>query len=309
MVAYGERVSALAAALLLSVFCRSGKTVFPRAPVILISIDTLRADHLPDYGYADVETPALRALRKDSILYENAYSHVPLTLPSHAALLTGLLPYENGVRDNVGFRLSPSHQTLAVLLRSRGYATGGSVSSYLLRGETGISTGFDFYDDELEHNTVERPGTVSEARLERWLESASASGRPVFAFLHLYEPHTPHAPPEPFRTRYAGHLYDGEIAASDVIVGSLLDFLKRKNLYEPAIVIVLSDHGEGLGDHGEEEHSVFLYREDIRVPLFVKLPGSRLAGRKMSAPVALTDVFPTVTALLGIKAPVNVRLQ
>nr|MDQ2970951.1 sulfatase-like hydrolase/transferase [Acidobacteriota bacterium] len=276
---------------------------FPRAPVILISIDTLRADHLPDYGYRGVETPHLRALRKDSVLYENAYTHVPLTLPSHAALMTGLLPYSNGVRDNGGFRLSTSHQTLASLLKSQSYATGASVSSYLLRKETGIASGFDFYDDELERNAVERPGTVSEERLERWMESESSAGRPVFAFLHLYEPHTPYAPPEPFRSQYAGRLYDGEIAASDAIVGRFLDFLKKRKLYDPAILIVLSDHGEGLGDHGEEEHSVFLYREDIRVPLLLKLPGSRLAGKTVRVPVALTDVFPTVVTLLDLERP------
>jgi arylsulfatase A-like enzyme/Flp pilus assembly protein TadD len=303
MAAFSRRISTLAAALLLSVSCRSGKTVFPHAPVILISIDTLRADHLPDYGYGGVETPNLRALRKDSILYENAYSQAPLTLPSHAALLTGLPPYQNGVRDNTGFRLAPSRETLASLLKSQGYATGGSISSYLLRGETGISTGFDFYDDELERNAVERPGMVSETKIEQWIESESSARRPVFAFLHLYEPHTPYAPPEPFRTRYADRLYDGEIAASDAIVGRLLNFLKRKNLYDPAIVIVLSDHGEGLGDHGEEEHSVLLYREDIRVPLFLKLPGSRMAGKMIRTPVALTDVFPTVVSLVGLEVP------
>jgi len=274
--------------------------------VILISIDTLRADHLPDYGYRGVETPSLRGLRKDSILYENAYSHVPLTLPSHAALLTGLLPYQNGVRDNIGFRLSSSHQTLAGLLKAQGYATGAAVSTFVLRGERGLAAGFDVYDDHLKQN-MERPGVQTETKLEQWMESESASGRPVFAFLHLYEPHTPYAPPEPFRTRYASHPYDGEIASSDAILGRLLGFLKRKNLYEPAIVIVLSDHGEGLDDHGEEEHGVLLYREDLRVPLFVKLPGSRRAGQRISAPVALTDVFPTVAALLGIEVPGDVR--
>ncbi|MEP6994739.1 MAG: sulfatase-like hydrolase/transferase [Acidobacteriota bacterium] len=306
----GRAIATAAAVLLLCGSCRSGKKTYPGAPVILISIDTLRPDHLPDYGYRDVQTPHLSALRKDAILYQNAYSHVPLTLPSHAALLTGLLPYENGVRDNVGFRLSSSHPSLATLLKAHGYATGAAVSTYLLRRETGIAAGFDFYDDHLEPDAVERPGGQAEESLERWLDSPSASGAPVFAFLHIYEPHAPYAPPEPFRSRYAKQPYDGEIAASDAIVGRLLDFLKKKNLYDAAIVIVLSDHGEGLNDHGEEEHSVFLYREDIRVPLLVKLPRSRSAGRTIAAPVALTDVFPTVAALLGIDtgAPPRVDL-
>ena len=299
----------LLAVLLLAASCRS-KERFPNAPVILISIDTLRADHLPDYGYKGVETPSLQALRKDAILYDNAYSHVPLTLPSHAALLTGLLPFENGVRDNVGFRLSSKHPTLASLLKAQGYATGAAVSTYLLRGERGIGAGFDLYDDHLEklnEGVTERSGYEAEAALEKWLESSPSSGNAVFAFLHLYEPHTPYEPPEPFKTRYASAPYDGEIAAADAVVGRFLAYLKKKNLYDPAIVIVLSDHGEGLNDHGEEEHSVLLYREDIRVPLFVKLPGSRLAGKTIAAPVALTDVLPTVAMLVGMPVPAGLH--
>jgi len=305
----GKGYIAWIAALLLTASCRGGKT-FPHAPVILISIDTLRSDHLPDYGYKGVETPSLQAFRKDSILYERAYSQVPLTLPSHAALFTGLPPYENGVRDNIGFRLSPSHQTLAALLKASGYATGAAVSSYLLRGERGIGAGFDSYDDRIEkvdQGVTERAGMQTEAALEQWIDSETGSGSLLFAFLHLYEPHTPYDPPEPYKTRYAGRLYDGEIAAADAIVGRLLAYLKKKNLYDPAIVIVLSDHGEGLNDHGEEEHSVLLYREDIQVPLYLKLPGSRSAGKTITAPVALTDVFPTVAALVGIPVPASVH--
>ena len=302
----GSLLGGLFAAGLLSTVSCGSKEHFPNAPVILISIDTLRADHLPDYGYKGVETPSLQALRKDSILYKNAYSHVPLTLPSHAALLTGLLPFENGVRDNVGFRLSSKHPTLATLLKAKGYATGAAVSTYLLRSERGIGAGFDLYDDRVEklnEGVTERDGYDAEAALEKWLDANRASKNPVFAFLHLYEPHTPYLPPEPFKTRYASQPYDGEIATADAIVGRFLAFLKKSNLYEPAIVIVLSDHGEGLNDHGEEEHSVLLYREDIQVPLFIKLPGSRLAGKTVAAPVALTDVLPTVASLVGMPVP------
>jgi arylsulfatase A-like enzyme/tetratricopeptide (TPR) repeat protein len=288
--------------------CRS-RDVFPKAPVVLVSIDTLRADHLPAYGYHDVETPAIDALARDSILFEDAIAQVPLTLPSHASLFTGLLPFQNGVRDNVGYRLSRQYPTIASYLRARGYATGGAVSAFVLDHSTGIAEGFDSYDDAIEaHESgeaigeVQRPGREAERSLERWL-SARPAGKPFLVFLHLYEPHTPYAPPEPFASRYAKHPYDGEIAAADAVLGKFLSFLKGKGIYDGSLVILVSDHGEGLGDHGEDEHGIFLYREAIRVPLLVKLPGSAQAGRRMSRPVALLDVFPTVCRIVGAEPP------
>jgi choline-sulfatase len=267
-------------------------------PVILISVDTLRADHLPAYGYKGVETPALDALRRDSILYENAYAHVPLTVPSHAALLTGLLPFANGVRDNSGFRLAPSILTIAGALKTAGYATGAAVSTFALRRDRGLASGFDFYDDEL---SDERPGVETAARLERWIDGAG--DRPLFAFLHVYEPHAPYAPPEPFRSRYAARPYDGEIAAADAAVGGFLEHLKKRGLYRRALIVFLSDHGEGLNDHGEDEHGVFLYREAIRVPLFVRRPGGEEAGSVVGAPVGLVDVFPSIARAAGVAVP------
>ena len=269
-----------------------------RPPIVLISVDTLRADHLPAYGYRAVETPSIDALRRDAVLYENAYTHVPLTVPSHAVLLTGLLPYQNGVRDNAGFRLAPSIETLASALKVRGYATGAAVSSFALRRDRGLAAGFDFYDDEV---SDERPGTDTAARLERWIDSSA--GRPVFAFLHLYEPHAPYSPPEPFRSRYAARPYDGEIAAADAAVGGFLEFLKKRGLYSRALILFVSDHGEGLNDHGEEEHGVFLYREEIRVPLLIKRPAAANAGQSVAAPVGLVDVFPSVAQEAGFPVP------
>lgn len=287
--------------------CRRDAAVFPKAPVILIVVDTLRADHLPVYGYKDVETPALDALAKDSIVFDNALSHVPLTLPSHAALFTGLLPFENGVRDNLAYRLSKDHTTLATLLRNRGYATGGAISAVVLEKATGIGEGFDFYDDALEIRNlaeamghVQRSGGSTERLLEGWIEKQSLD-KPLFAFLHLYEPHSPYEPAEPFHSRYASRPYDGEIAATDAIVGDFLRFLKSKGLYDRALVVFLSDHGESLGAHREGEHGIFLYRDTTRVPLFVKLPESARAGNRVSVPVGIVDVFPTVLAVLGEK--------
>jgi choline-sulfatase len=149
---------------------------------------------------------------------------------------------------------------------------------------------------------VQRSGAVTEELLERWI-GEQPPDKPVFAFLHLYEPHSPYEPPEPFKSRYAHRPYDGEIAAADAIVGRFLGFLKSKQIYDKAIVVFLSDHGEGLGDHGEDEHGIFLYREALRVPLFVKLPGGARAGERIGSPVGLVDVFPTVAALLGEKVP------
>lgn len=298
---------AICAALLLSGCRREGSLVFRSAPVVLICVDTLRADHLPAYGYRGVETPNLDALRRDSILFQNAYSHVPLTLPSHASLFTGLLPPQNGVRDNIGYPLGGAPETLAAFLKKRGWSTGAAVSSVVLSHTTGISRGFDFYEDDVEPiavnqslGRVQRNGAETAARLQLWLEKQPAEK--VFAFLHLFEPHTPYEPPEPYRSRYP-LAYDGEIARADELVGDFLKALKARGLYDTAIVLFLSDHGEGLNDHGEEEHGVLLYREAIHVPMFLKLPRSLRAGESVAAPVALTDVFPTVAGLLGLAAP------
>ena len=234
---------------------------------------------------------------------------MPLTLPSHVSLFTGLLPFANGVRDNLGYRLDPARPTLAAWLAAQGYETGAAVSAIVLDHGTGVSRGFDFYDDRIESSEagqsigqVQRAGLESERRLEEWIAGRPGK-RPIFAFLHLYEPHTPYAPPEPYRTRYRSKPYDGEIAAADDVVGRFVGFLKGRGLYDPAIVVFLSDHGEGLGDHGEDEHGILLYREEIHVPLFVKLPRGRMGGTRVAAPVGLIDVFPTVAAALGAAAP------
>jgi len=266
-------------------------------PVILVSIDTLRSDHVPAYGYRGVDTPALDALRADSILYERAYSHVPLTLPSHTTIFTGMLPAANGVRDNLGFRLAPSVPTLAELLKKNGYSTGAAVSAFVLRRETGIARGFDDYDDQIDPvnsganvGRVQRPGGETSAIAKKWI--AAHDQQPFFYFLHLYEPHTPYEP-----------TYDADIAKADSIVGDFLRFLKEKGIYDNALIILLSDHGEGLNDHGEAEHGIFVYREALQVPLMVKLPHAARRGASIATPVQLSDVFPTICAITGTRAP------
>ena len=290
--------------------CRRGSDlVSPGAPVILISVDTLRADHLPAYGYRAVDTPNLDAFRQDAVLFENAYSQVPLTLPSHTAIMTGLLPPQNGVRDNLGYALGLGPATIAGTLKEKGYATGGAVSTIVLSHATGVSRGFDFYEDNIEParvsqsiSRVQRGGNDTQALLAEWV--AGHSGKPFFAFLHLFEPHSPYEPPEPYLSRYKLR-YDGEIARADEIVGTFLKFLKEGGVYDRALIVFLSDHGEGLNDHGEDEHGVLIYREAIHVPLMVKFPKSARRGESVRAPVGLVDVFPTVAQVLGIPAPVG----
>jgi len=299
--------------LLAATACRRGggagsAGTFPQAPVILISIDTLRSDHLPAYGYKAVETPAIDGLARDGMVYERAYSHTPLTLPSHVSMLTGRLPTEHGVRDNVGYQYDAGRfPHLGAVLHGAGYATGAAVSSYVLRPETGLSQGFDLYDagipvhfnDSL--GLSQRPGGQTADAALAWVKTVK--DRPFFLFLHLYEPHTPYAPPEPFASRYAGRPYDGEIATADSIVGRVLGELKELGIYDRAVVLLLSDHGEGLGDHGEQDHGIFLYREAIQVPMLLKLPGGRLAGSRVAQPAQIVDVFPTLLSLVGVGLP------
>ncbi|HSS47908.1 MAG TPA: sulfatase, partial [Thermoanaerobaculia bacterium] len=281
-------------------------------PVVFISIDTLRADHVPAYGYKGVETPALDAFRREGVLYERAYSTTPLTFPSHSTLLTGVLPAVHGVRDNVGYKLdaakikSGALPFLPEILKKAGYATGGAVSAYVLQGKSGISTGFDFYEDGIEFRSgtglggLQRPGSETLKLSQPWLESVK--DKPFFFFFHIYEPHTPYAPPEPYASRYPSK-YDGEIATADHIVGELIGDLKRLGVYDRALVVLFSDHGEGLGDHGEDEHGVLLYNEAIHVPLMVKLPQGQQAGGTTARPVQLLDIAPTVLSLLGLEVP------
>jgi tetratricopeptide (TPR) repeat protein len=264
-----------------------------RPSIILISIDTLRADHLHAYGYRGVATPNIDALARDGVIYQNAWSHCPLTLPSHLSMLTGLLPPEHGVRDNAGYRFdSKVHPTLASLLRDHGYATGAAVSAYVLRASTGANAGFDDYDDAIgiidgaPLGALQRSGRTTEAIAERWIDAHQ--GKPYFYFLHIYEPHTPYQP-----------TYDADVAASDAIAGSLIAHLKQRGIYDDALIILTSDHGEGLMDHGEAEHGVFLYREDLRVPLIVKLPAKSRRGSVLEQ-AQLIDIAPTVLDAAGI---------
>ncbi len=306
-----ESGARLAAALFLLLLpgCGRERTTdsFPGAPIVLISIDTLRSDRLPAYGYAGVETPVLSRLARESILFEHAYSHYPLTFPSHSSILTGLLPSEHGVRDNVGYPLKSD--TLPYLpreLKTAGYATAGAVSAFVLQGDLGLDRSFDLYDDAIEVRPdvglggLQRAGGETLERVLPWL--AETASKPFFLFFHIYEPHTPYTPPEPYASRYPSP-YDGEIAAADAIIGRLVAELERLGVYDRAIIVLLSDHGEGLGEHGEDEHGLFLYRESLQVPLLLKLPGGARGGERVKAPAQLIDVAPTLLGLVGRPVP------
>jgi arylsulfatase A-like enzyme/Flp pilus assembly protein TadD len=253
--------------------------------VLLITIDTLRADHLGCYGDRRIQTPVLDALAAEGVRFENAYAQVPLTLPSHAVILTGTYPMFNGVRDFTTSGLPASIPTLAEMLRRHGYQTAAFVSSFALQSMWGLNRGFQVYDEAL---GVE-PGRSSDIfldvrrgdrtvdRLLEWLGSSVHT--PFFVWLHLYDAHSPYWSPEPYASKYAGRPYDGAIAFDDAQVGRVLARLRALKMYDQTAIVVLSDHGESLGEHGEDEHGFFIYNATLRVPLIVKLPGTAYGTR------------------------------
>jgi choline-sulfatase len=278
-------------------------------PIVIISVDTLRADRLPVYGYRGLRTPAIDALAADGVVFERAFSHSPQTLPAHASLLSGRLPFETGVRDNAGFVVRSAERLAAEVLAERGYATGAVVSSFVLRKETGLGQGFEFFDGELRDGSfdltggpVQRDGADSERVAEQWLQSIGTSR--AFLFLHLYEPHAPYAAPPRF-AEFAP--YDAEIAYTDEIIGRFVRYLKAHQLYDRSTIILVSDHGEGLGDHGEQEHGLFVYDDALRVPLIVKQAAGEGAGRRVSEPVQHIDLVPTILDLAKAPVPDNLR--
>jgi arylsulfatase A-like enzyme/Flp pilus assembly protein TadD len=283
-----------------------------RPDVVVVSIDTLRADRLPAYGYRAGATPAIDGLRRESVLFSDATTSCPLTLPAHATLFTGSLPPRHGVRDNAGYTLDrAAPETLAQRLALRGYETAGFVSAGVLDASTGISRGFQTWDDAIARRAdrsaaseTQRSGAETVARALSWLDGR-AGKTPFLLFVHLYEPHAPYAPPEPYASRFAS-AYDGEVAAADAAVGSLLEGLRKRGLFEPAEILVLSDHGEGLSDHGEEEHGILLYREALHVPLIWKRAGAKQPAATIREPVSLADVLPTLLGIAG--APSGPRL-
>jgi choline-sulfatase len=279
-----------------------------RPGVILITIDTLRADHVGCYGAQTVKTPTLDGLAHDGVVFERAISQVPLTWPSHAVILTGTYPFQNGVQDFTGQPLAQQFRTVSQAFKQAGYATGAVVSAFVLDRSWGLARGFDFYDDAFSAKTFEQKDTglvdrragESVAHAIAWLKKTPR--RPFFLWLHLYDPHSPYDPPEPYRSEYRGHLYDGEIAYADHELGNLISWLKQNDLYNSSLIVALSDHGESLGEHGEDEHGFFIYNATVHVPLIVKTPaGSGIATGRRREPVETTAVAPTLLQLAGVQ--------
>jgi choline-sulfatase len=284
----------------------------PTPNILIITVDTLRADRLGCYGYAAGLTPNIDALAKDSIVFDRGVSQVPLTFPSHASILTGTYPFHNGVQDFTSQPLSERFRTLAESLKDHGYATGAVVSSFVLDRSWGLARGFDGYDDAfagqefLQKNIglVERRAGESVDHSTAWLRAHSS--QPFFFWLHLYDPHSPYNPPEPFRTQYAKEPYNGEVAYADSQLGRLFAWLKQppNQLYDNTLIVFLSDHGESLGEHGEKEHGFFVYDSTTHIPLIVKPPKSAgLAPQRVADAVEAVEVGPTVLELASVQDP------
>lgn len=268
-----------------------------RRNVLLISIDTLRPDHLGCYGY-NVRTPAIDALAAKSMLFENAISQVPLTLPSHSTILTGLFPDQHGVRNNENFVLDQKIKTLAEHFRVNGYETGAVIGSFSLDSSFGLDQGFQFYEDDMGQGPDDSINRYVERKADKvarigqmWMNNRKG---PWFCFLHFFDPHTAYNPPVPFPQNY-----DGEIAYVDRVLGSLLQNLAQANKLSNTVVVLLSDHGESLGEHGESSHGVFLYDATLKVPLLVQAP--ELGPGRIKTQVRLADVAPTIVELAGLK--------
>ena len=272
--------------------------------ILLITVDTLRADHLGCYGSSSVRTPAVDALAARGTLFTRAFAHSPLTLPSHANILLGLTPNAHGVHDNSCFIVREDFLTLAEWLKARGYATGAFVGAFPVDSRFGLVQGFDVYDDNYgtqgptDMVFVERKADVVVAKAAEWLKGRTG---PWFLWVHLFDPHQPYEPPEPFLSQYPGRPYEGEIAYADAALGKLLGLLKERGLEDRTAVVFTADHGESLGEHGETTHGYFAYNATLRVPLILALPGAR-PGR-VEANVCHVDIFPTVCGVVGAKEP------
>jgi arylsulfatase A-like enzyme/Tfp pilus assembly protein PilF len=292
---------------------RSVPSPAPDTPlsVLLITIDTLRADALGAYGNARAATPWIDRLAVGGIRFDRAHAHTVLTLPSHANILSGVYPQDHGVRDNAGFRFPAARPTLATLLKAQSYATGAFISAFPLDSRFGLTAGFDVYDDGFLDAAPraplleqERRGTETVAAARRWLDAHA--GERTFCWVHLYEPHAPYAAPEPFRSRFPTDPYAGEVAAADAALEPLLRPLLEAGNGARSLVLLTADHGESLGEHGEGTHGVFAYESTLRVPLVLYSP-TLLTPGVVAAEARHVDLLPTVLDALGMQPPADLR--
>jgi arylsulfatase A-like enzyme/Tfp pilus assembly protein PilF len=283
--------------------------------VIIITLDTMRWDRLGAYGDRAAQTPNLDRLASEGVLFEQAITSVPLTLPAHSTIFTGKLPPRHSVRDNGGYVLDPKHRTLATMLKEAGRDTGAFVGAFVLDSKWGLNQGFDTYFDKFDVSKyksislgdVARRGNEVVDNAMPWLEQHA--NRPFFAWLHFYDAHSPYDPPEPFRSRFRDKPYAGEIAFVDQQVGRVLQWLDTKDLAKRTIVVAIGDHGESLNEHGEGTHGLFIYDATTRVPFIIRAPFSELAGRRIRSAVRSEDLLPTVLDIVGRQVPGDVEGQ
>jgi arylsulfatase A-like enzyme/Flp pilus assembly protein TadD len=309
-----RRSSVLVCACFLALFLPANAAPATTPNVIVITIDTLRADHVGCYGYKQIRTPNIDALAADSVRFERAYTPVPVTLPSHSTIFTGTYPTVSGIHDFSGNKLGANSITLATVLHGQGYATGAVVAAAVLDSRFGLNQGFDYYYDHFDFSRLletnldemERPGNVVADLALDWL--GQNSQKKFFLWMHLYDPHFPYRPPEPYLSQYKDRPYDGEIAFADEQVGRLIAFLKSKNLYQNTIIVLSGDHGESLGEHGEKTHGFFIYNATLHIPLIVHIPGGP-AGKTTAELTSTADLMPTILDFLKVDAPTQVQGQ
>jgi len=264
--------------------------------VVVITLDTTRADRLSPYGFMNVTLPNIERIAREGVVFDQAASVAPLTLPAHASLFTGLLPPHHGVRENADPPLADLHLTLAEILRARGFRTAAFVGSSIVDPDRGLQQGFDEYAPA---GSRQRRGDAVVDDAIRWLDRTGPA--PFLMWVHLYDPHRPYDPPEPFGSTYAHNPYVGEIAFADAQIGRLLAALGRQGALDRAVLVIAGDHGESLGEHGERDHGVLLYENVLRVPLVIRASG--LAATRIAELVRLTDVMPTILELAGVPRP------
>jgi len=289
---------------------RQAATANPGSNVLLITLDTTRADHLGCAGRAAARTPNLDRLAASGVRCEAAYSPVPMTLPAHCTILSGLYPPAHQVRNNGSYFLPPAVTTLAEILERRGYRTAAVVSSFVLDSRFGLDQGFAAYDDDFAAGGAktyesQRDAAAVFAAFSGWL--AGHDGGKFFSWVHFFDPHAPYDPPEPYRSAFADAPYDGEIAFMDHYVGEIVALLEKKQLLKNTLVVIAGDHGEAFGEHGERGHQVFCYDENLRVPLIFSAPGSLPAGLRLEQKACLADILPTILEYLREPVPPSVQ--
>ena len=305
----------------LYLFSSSGSLDFARLRgdeqfnVIVVTLDTTRADRLGAYGFDGVQTPVIDSLAREGILFQRAYAVTPLTLPSHTSLFSGTYPPHHGVRDNGGFIVPDEITPLAEIYKSSGYETAGFVAAYVLDARWGLDQGFDTYVDDFDvkgqrfiaMGGVQRPANeVIDTALE-WMGQQRST--PFFLWVHLYDPHAPYEAPEPYKSRYPGSPYLAEIAFTDNQIGRLIEALEMSGKRDETFIIVAADHGESLGDHGEIQHGFFIYEGATHVPLIISTPFEEIAGVEATEVVSLIDVMPTILDMSGLEIPEAVQGQ